>query len=250
MAKYPPSHHAAPDKPLTGGGGRGPHPPEPFGGGGGGGRGDNDDTSRYIDRLRKYRIGLYLASASILMLFFGFTTLFFARRHAGRYDPFTNAFVTEWISIKLPWMWLAINTVVLGISSVVAEFARRASALEVVLIPVSSIPGVARIPERSLTFIRVTIGFGILFLAGQWMAWSQLREAIHPELATVSGSFVYILTGAHALHLLGGLVVASYVAFTRRSIEARRIAIDVTTWYWHFMGAMWLYVLIVLWALQ
>jgi cytochrome c oxidase subunit 3 len=56
-------------------------------------------------------------------------------------------------------------------------------------------------------------------------------------------------TGGHALHLFGGLAVLLYVAFSRnllKKYESRRIAVDVTAWYWHFMGAMWLYVLVVL----
>lgn len=246
-------YRTIPEKPMTGGGGRGPLPPEPRGGGGGGGRGDGDDTPNHLDRLRRYRIGLYFAIGSIVMLFVSFTTLFFARRSAGRFDVYTGAFVTDWVSVPLPMNLLLFNTFILLLSSVTAELARRAAALEVILIPATRIPGVAPIPEHSRSWMRVTVMLGTAFLAGQWIAWQRVHDAVTTASRAVSSSFVYILTGAHAVHLFGGLLAASYTAFafsTRRSLESRRIAIDVTASYWHFMGAMWVYVLIVLWVLH
>jgi cytochrome c oxidase subunit 3 len=54
-----------------------------------------------------------------------------------------------------------------------------------------------------------------------------------------------VLTGAHAVHLLAGilaLIYASAMLFRSRALERRRIAVDVTAWYWHFMALLWLYI--------
>ncbi|HYE25338.1 MAG TPA: cytochrome c oxidase subunit 3 [Clostridia bacterium] len=244
------------DRPTTGGGGRGTLPPEPFGGGGGGGRGDgdHDETPSYRERLRRYRMGLFVTSGSILMLFISFTTLLLARRYAGRFDPFSGEFVTQWVPLQLPVKLLAMNTAILLISSLTAEAARRAASKEAILVPITRIPGVAPIPQRASVWIAITSLLGFGFLAGQLAAWRVLRVAGEfPDANNLASSFVYLLTGAHALHLFGGLVVLLYALVApkpRRSLESRRLAVDVTAFYWHFMGAMWLYVLVVLYALQ
>ena len=243
------AYHSTDERISTGGGGRGPYPPEPFGGGGGGGRGDGDDTPGQGDRLRRYRMGLYFAIGSIVMLFTAFTVIFVAMRQSGRFDPFTGHFTSTWVSTPLPLALLGLNTLVLLASSVTAEVARRAAALETILLPVSSIPGVAPIAQTSLLWVKVTAGLGVAFLLGQAFVWQHLRMVAVNLDNPLSSSFIIMLTGGHALHLLGGLSVLIYVAFSRtllKKYESRRIAVDVTAWYWHFMGAMWIYVLAVL----
>jgi cytochrome c oxidase subunit 3 len=62
---------------------------------------------------------------------------------------------------------------------------------------------------------------------------------------TPSSSFVYLLTGMHAIHLAGGVLALAYAGTTamlRRPLETRRIVVDITAWYWHFMALLWLYI--------
>ncbi len=245
------SYRSTDDLISTGGGGRGPHPPEPFGGGGGGGRGDGDDTPSHGERLKKYRMGLYFMLGSIMMLFVSFTSLFIVRRETGdgHFDIATGHFISSWVSIPLPIKLLAVNTVMLLLSSLTAELARRAAIVETVLMPVARIPGVAPITQTSLRWTRLTALFGMAFLGGQIFVWMRLKDLAERMDNPLSSAFVIILTGGHALHLFGGLMVLLYVSFSERMrtrYESRRIAVDVTAWYWHFMGAMWLYVLAVL----
>jgi len=57
--------------------------------------------------------------------------------------------------------------------------------------------------------------------------------------------FFYVLTGTHAVHLLGGVVVLGYagvISWLNRPIEHRTIVLEVASWYWHFMGGLWIYV--------
>ena len=91
----------------------------------------------------------------------------------------------------------------------------------------------------------MTIALGLLFLFGQWMAWKQLAANGFYVATTPSSSFVYLLTGAHAVHLMGGvlaLLVAGLFVLLRRPVTTRSIVVDVTGWYWHFMAALWVYI--------
>lgn len=237
-------------KQLSGGGGRGAVPPQPFGGGGGGngGRGDGDPSQHPAERLRRYRMGLFFTLGSIFMFFVGFTTLFIARRHSGKFDPFSGTFVGDWISIQLPIGILLFNTVVLLISSLTIELARRAAALECLLVPATRIPGIAPHRERSRLWLTLTMILGACFLIGQTYAWRFIHFSAAFRKNPISGSFIYMITGAHALHLFAGLLVLAYAVLghrPRRHVESRSIVTEVSGWYWHFMGAMWLYVLTV-----
>lgn len=241
-------------RPATGGNGHTPFPPEPFGGGGGGGRGgDGDHIPNPNERLRRYRMGLTVAVASISMLFLAFTTLFLARRTAGKFDPLSGRFITDWVPIQLPIKLLLINTGILVVSCLTIEIARRSAVLETILVPATSLPGIKPFPQRSLAWAQITALLGLLFLAGQWTAWRVMQASGHFFSTGPASSFVFLLTGAHAFHLLGGVLVLFYVALSGRqrcSVESRRITVDVTAWYWHFMGLLWLYLLALLWFIE
>jgi len=184
-----------------------------------------------------------------MMLFVSFTTLFVARRGAGRYDPITGAFNTDWVAVRLPMKILAINTVVLLLSSLLVELARRNARIESILVPMSNIPGVRAHQETSLIWTGATLFAGCAFLFGQYCAWRQLHIQGALLNSGPASTFVFLLTGTHALHLVAGLVVLLYALLgsgPRHSLEKRSITLDVTAWYWHFMAVMWLYVLLVL----
>ena len=101
--------------------------------------------------------------------------------------------------------------------------------------------------ESPARWLYVTLFLGLLFVAGQYVAWSQLRaEGLY--LATnPSSSFFYVLTATHALHVLGGLGGLIYVIRKLSNSALRRNALDATARYWHFMDILWLYLLFLLW---
>jgi len=203
----------------------------------------------FHQQLQRYRLGLLFTIASIVMLFISFTTLFVARRDAGRYDPITGSFNTDWVSVPLPIKILLINTVALLLSSLLVEMARRSARMESILVPMSSIPGVRPVRQTSLLWAGATLLLGCTFLGGQVFAWRQLHFSGVILNGGPASTFVFLLTGAHAVHLMAGLAVLLYALIAkgpRLSLERRSITLDVTAWYWHFMTAMWLYVLLVL----
>jgi cytochrome c oxidase subunit 3 len=117
--------------------------------------------------------------------------------------------------------------------------------LQAALSPVKSIPGVSLGEEKRFPWLGVTVILGLGFLAGQWMAWSELHNRGFYVATNPSSSFVFLLTAAHGVHLLGGIIALLWAAVTsllRKPIEARRIVVDVTAWYWHFMALLWIYV--------
>ena len=190
-------------------------------------------------------MGLYFTIGSILMLFVALSTLLIARRQSGKFDPFTGQFVSTWVSTPLPLKLLLVNTFILLLSSVTMELARRAAVVETVLLPICNIAGVAKIKQMSLIWTRVTVAMGLAFLGGQTLVWFRMHAAGLQMDNPLSSSVVILLTAGHALHLFGGLLVLLYISLSKKlqtKYESRRIAVDVSAWYWHFMGAMWLYV--------
>jgi cytochrome c oxidase subunit 3 len=99
-------------------------------------------------------------------------------------------------------------------------------------------------------WITATTVLGALFLVGQVAAWRQLSDAGIYLATNPSSSFLYLLTGAHAIHLAGGLIALSYItlaAWRYRLGPAKRTVVEVTAIYWHFMDGLWIYILLLLW---
>ncbi len=232
-------------KPSSGGGGRGPTDSWPGGGDGGGGRGGDDNVPNYRERLRRYRMLIAFGLTSVVMIFVSFTTAYVVRKAGAIWDPARNEYVSDWVPTSLPVGILLVNTLVLLISSMTLEVARRRAAEDAVLAPIANIPGIRVSERRSLPWVWATIVLGLTFLGGQYLAWRQLRLN-HINIETnVSSSFFFILTGVHAVHLMGGILALLYAGLTYwllRPPETRRIVIDVTAWYWHFMGVLWIYI--------
>lgn len=244
MASFTPTIPAP--HPTTSRGKRGDLPPVL--GGGDGGRPDPGSPD-YGARLRRARLGLAVALTPIGMLFVAFTSAYIVRQGLPTFDPSTNTVVHDWIPAPLPTLLFLVNTCVLLSSSLTIELARRQLARQVALEPVQSIPGVSLGTERRFPWLALTIVLGMCFLAGQWLAWSDLAARGFYVATGPSSSFVYLLTGAHAVHLLGGilaLLAAGVSVVLNRPLASRRIVVDVTAWYWHFMALLWIYILALL----
>jgi cytochrome c oxidase subunit 3 len=232
-------------------GGRGVLPPLSHGGGGGGGggRGDGHEPD-YAWKLRRYRLGLVLALISIALLFVTLTVCFLLLRNGNRYDAATGRFSTSWTPIPIPLTLLLVNTGILLVSSITLERARRLARMEAILVPATQIPGIAPVAQNALLWVQATALLGLAFLFGQWLAWQWLRTKDIFSTSGPASSFAFFMTGAHAVHLVGGIGVLLYACFgpgPRHSLERRRIAVDVTTFYWHFMSLLWIYILGLLW---
>jgi len=226
------------------GGGRGPAANWPGGWGDGGGRGGDDQPS-YGERLKRYRLGLMLALSSVVMLFVSFTTAYVVRKAGAAWDPARNDYISNWVPLALPLKILLINTAILLLSSTTLEIARRRAAQDVALAPIARIPGIRVDINHALPWLWTTILLGCGFLAGQVYAWRTLEQHNIGFATNAASSFFFILTGVHAVHLIGGILALLYAGITQwlhQPPERRRIVLDVTAWYWHFMGLLWLYI--------
>jgi cytochrome c oxidase subunit 3 len=163
---------------------------------------------------------MWFALASIVMLFAGFTSAMVVRRGMS----------FDWVPIAVPRL-LWVNTGVLLASSATLEFSRRALT--------------GRAFESFLRWLGTTVALGVAFLAGQLAVWRELAARGVYLATNPSSSFFYVLTAAHGVHLLGGVLALGYVAICAGRIargRKRRTALDVTAIYWHFMDALWIYI--------
>ncbi len=230
-----------PTRPLDDIGHKPPAPPER----GGGGDDRGGDVPNYGARLRRARLGLICAIATVCMVFIALTSAYIVRQGLPTYDGTSNSYVRDWGFVEMPWMLLGINTLILLLSSVSMEFARRSVARQAALAPVKSIPGVSLGNERQFPWLGITLVLGFAFLTGQWMAWSELHGRGFFVNTNPNSSFVFLLTIAHAVHLTGGIIAllwAATASLLHKPVESRRITVDITAWYWHFMAVLWIYV--------
>jgi len=225
--------------------GRGHKPPAPPLGGGDDGRGGSGDIYNYGSRLRRARLGLACGIATVCMIFISLTSAYIVRQGLPTFSGETNTYVRDWGKTDLPWSLLGINTALLLVSSVTMEFARRQAARRAALAPVAGIPGVSLGNEKSFPWLGITVLLGIGFLAGQWLAWGELNARGFYVSTNPSSSFAFLLTITHAVHLTGGMIAllwAVRASLLNGPVEARRIVVDITAWYWHFMAVLWIYV--------
>jgi cytochrome c oxidase subunit III len=230
------------EPPKLGQGWGGVHPPT-LGGGGDGG--PDDGFPDYGRRLHRAQLALILGIVSISMLFITITAIFFLRQATFVLDRESGRSIGEWAQIQLPVGLLLWNTLVLLVSSGTMELARRSLAREMVLAPVAGIAGITLERGLRMPWLAITITLGMVFLGGQWLAWNELSSRGFHVFTGGPSPFFYILTGAHAIHLMVGILILLYagvISLLRRRIEHRRIVIEVTSWYWHFMGLLWIYV--------
>jgi|SRR5579864_1977873 len=165
-----------------------------------------------------YRLGLLIACGSILAFFTALVVAFYWR---SRTPPF-------WAPITLPnTLWL--STVIILVSSGTFEGARRAYRR-----------GVHLVAARLLV---ATACLGAAFLASQLAAWRNLVHRGYYLAQNPYSSFFYMFTGLHAAHLIGGLIALFIVVLGRAT---RRETVDTVAYYWHFLGALWLALFVIL----
>jgi cytochrome c oxidase subunit 3 len=86
----------------------------------------------------------------------------------------------------------------------------------------------------------------VTFLVGQLLAWRQLSVAGYFVASNPANSFFYLITAAHGLHLMGGLVaLGRTTAKVWRGVEMVqvRLSVELCAIYWHFLLLVWLVLL-------
>lgn len=212
MAVIAPTRPKSRREPGSGTGGPGGGRPAEGGGGG-------DPRRPDAGGDRRYHTGMWVALGGIVMLFTAFTSAYVVRKGlSDDWEPFAMP----------PLVWL--NTAVLLASGFSLEKARRA------------FPSIDALGRWWWT----ATALGAAFLAGQILLWNQLVAAGVYLSGNPSSSFFYVLTGAHGVHLLGGLAALIWLGWKLRAGRLTRTAADVMAIYWHFMDGLWIYLLLLL----
>ncbi len=216
-------------RPLTKTGvGGGPKPRGPNGNGGPKRNGHKRRFPDFQSSANRYRIGMWVALASILMMFTALSSAYIVRA----------ASASDWQPLKMPRI-LLLSTALIVISSGTLETARRKWR--------------ETVSNGHRTWLVATLILGFGFLLSQLLAWRQLvRQGVYVA-SNPHSSFFYLLTAAHGVHLLGGLAALAYLSLRRRASEDNPLALakslagaDAVTLYWHFMDFLWLYLFVLL----
>lgn len=207
------------------------------GGSGGGGNNGSDNNNPNRDSFEdaetypssKLRITMWFLLLVVLMTFGGLI---------GAYIISSTNGALEWKPFDLPpQVW--VSTILILASSIAYTIAQKALNLEN--------------QEKSKNWLLATTVFGGMFIASQVLAWLELvRRGVYVQSNPYAGYF-YILTGVHALHVIGGIVVLGYVVlrtWQKTSDEAelaqRQTISNAVGWYWHFMDGLWIVLVILL----
>jgi cytochrome c oxidase subunit 3 len=146
----------------------------------------------------------------------------------------------QWQPVRMPRTF-TLSTALILVSSATMELARRRLREED--------------NRRYARWLLVTLVLSLAFVGSQLLGWKRLvAEGVYLS-GNPHSSFFYLFTGAHGIHLLGGIVAVSYLAVRARRVlvgvsnEKRLAATDAISLYWHFMDGLWvsLFLLLLLW---
>lgn len=172
-------------------------------------------------RVHPHKFAMWLAIAGMIMLFASLTSAYIIRKSAG-----------NWQEFYLPTIfWF--NTIVVLLSSVTMILSVRSHK-----------------QSNNNTYkiwISLTAVLGIIFLIGQYIGWLQLNEGGILLSGNPSGSFVYVISGLHAVHMAGGVVallIAAIAAFVKPFNPSKITGLEVISIYWHFVDVLWIYLFI------
>jgi cytochrome c oxidase subunit 3 len=193
--------------------------------------GDRSDGDPLGFSPARYRVGVWVAIAGIVMLFTALASAYIVR----------SASSNDWVPLAMPRvLWL--STTVILISSVTIEFARRSLKQQN--------------DSRYGSWLIATAALGLVFVISQYLAWRALaRQGVYVA-SNPHSSFFYLFTGAHGVHVMGGIIALTYLLLRTRKKrntvegELRRVgAADAATVYWHFMDGLWicLFLLLFFW---
>lgn len=173
-------------------------------------------------KIAPQKFALWIGIASIVMMFGAFTSAYVVRRSAG-----------NWLEFRLPDIFF-VNTAVILLSSLTIHYAY-----------VSFKKGNEKWYKGLLI---ATFVLGILFVVLQYKGWEAMNAIGATFTVNPSSSFIYVISGLHAAHVLGGiaaLVVAMVHAFVLpfKPTLRRRQRFELVCQYWHFVDVLWVYLI-------
>ena len=175
------------------------------------------------NRMHPLKFVMWAGCASIVMMFAGLSSAYIVKRNQA-----------NWLTFDIPLIFYY-STAVIVLSSLTIMFSRKAFMNRQM-----------RQYKRWL-FLTTLLGIGFVFL--QYFGFNELWASGITLTRNVSFSFLYIIVGLHAVHVLGGvvaLVVMYFKSFSKRRKNYNQIYIDLMNTYWHFVDLLWVYLLLFL----
>src|SRR6185312_6923253 len=172
-------------------------------------------------RIHPHKFTLWIALASIVMMFGGFTSAYIVKRN-----------LSNWITFNLPQIFWY-STAVIVISSITIIISRNYFR--------------QREMKQYRLWLAVTLLLGIAFVFMQYIGFTQLWKSGVTLTKNVSFSFLYIIVGLHALHVLGGIIALIIVLIRTFSVRIKNyniVPVDLMNTYWHFVDLLWIYLFI------
>ncbi|MBK7651350.1 MAG: cytochrome c oxidase subunit 3 [Flammeovirgaceae bacterium] len=181
------------------------------------------EEPRKILAMNPKKFAMWLFIGSVGMLFAALTSAYIVRQAEG-----------NWLYFDLPQIF-TISTVVIVLSSITMQWAYWS----------------AKKDNLSMVKIMVTITslLGLVFLVLQFEGWKALVAEQVYLVGNPSGSFLYIISGLHGLHLVSAVIYLLIVLVStyRYKVHSQNLSqIEMCTTYWHFLGGLWLYLFVFL----
>ena len=175
------------------------------------------------NKIHPHKFTLWVGIGSMLMMFAGLTSAYIVKRNQA-----------NWVSFQLPAaFWY--STAAIIISSICIHLAGKAFR--------------EREMSRYRILVAVTLGLGVAFVLLQLVGFRQLWNSGVTFTGNVSYSFLYVIVGIHAVHVLGGivaLIVLSLKAFSTKIRNYSTVPVELMSTYWHFVDLLWIYLLVFL----
>lgn len=172
-------------------------------------------------KIHPHKFTLWIAMASIIMMFAGLTSAYIVKSSA-----------PNWEEIDTPPLFV-FSTAVLIASSLAVQLALRAFK--------------QRNMSRYRLLISITAVLGVAFVVLQYFGFRWMWAHGVTFKGAGQGQFLYVIAGLHVLHVVGGIVALTIMAVqaylgNRRNYNS--VPVEVTATYWHFVDALWLYLLV------
>jgi cytochrome c oxidase subunit 3 len=169
------------------------------------------------------KFGMWLFIGSVVMLFASLTSAYIVRQAEG-----------NWLYFELPGI-LTVSTIVIVLSSVTMQWAYWSAKKDNL--------------QRVKALVVATTLLGFSFLVLQFMGWKDLVANQVYLVGNPSGSFLYVITGLHGMHIISAIVflLIVLVSVFRLKVHSKNLLqIEMCTTYWHFLGGLWLYLFVFL----
>ena len=172
-------------------------------------------TTNEPQRIHPHRFIMWIAIGSIVMMFAGMTSAYIVKKNQG-----------NWLAFELPAVFWYSTAVIL------------ASSVTIFLANVSLKSGKIALYKLLIT---VTAILGVVFVKMQWTGFQDLEMrgiALIGTQSNSSSSFLFIITGMHMLHVLGGviaLIVLFFRSFWIKKDQVSLVPVQTVATYWHFV---------------